>query len=60
MFKVRYKCVRTCSANRTNTSEFKAKLKRNTVSEKEVDLICKKLDVKHRHFFQLPTGEIIE
>jgi transcriptional regulator len=39
---------------------FNAKLKRNTVSEKEVDLICKKLDIKHRHFFQLPTGEIIE
>ena len=27
---------------------FNAKLKRNTVSEKEVDLICKKLDVNYR------------
>ena len=39
---------------------FNAKLKRNTVSEKEIDFICKKLDVKHRYFFQLPNGEIIE
>lgn len=39
---------------------FNTKLKRNTVSQKEIELICAVLNVTHRQFFQLSTGEIIE
>jgi transcriptional regulator len=39
---------------------FNAKLKRNTISQKEIDSICKTYNITHKHFFQLSTGEIIE
>ncbi len=39
---------------------FNSKLKRNTVSQEEIDSICKTLNIAHKHFFQLSNGEIIE
>ncbi|WP_444659276.1 helix-turn-helix domain-containing protein [Caproiciproducens sp. R2] len=39
---------------------FNTKLKRNTISQKEIDSICKIFNITHRQFFQLSTGEIIE
>ncbi len=39
---------------------FNAKLKRNTVSQNELDEICKVLDVKHKQYFELPNGEVIK
>lgn len=39
---------------------FNTKLKRNTISQTEIELICKILNITHRQFFQLSTGEIIE
>lgn len=39
---------------------FNVKLKRSSVSQKEIDTICKTLNITHKHFFQLSNGEIIE
>lgn len=39
---------------------FNAKLKRNTISQNEIDVICKTFNITYKHFFQLSTGEIIE
>lgn len=39
---------------------FNAKLKRNTISQSEIDVICKTFNITYKHFFQLSTGEIIE
>lgn len=39
---------------------FNAKLKRNTVSQNELDEICKVLDVEHKQYFELPNGEVIK
>ena len=37
-----------------------AKLKRNTVSQIELDKICELLNVQYKLYFELPTGEIIK
>lgn len=39
---------------------FNAKLKRNTVTEEEIQKICMELNVKYHHFFELNDGERIE
>jgi len=37
-----------------------AKLKRNTVTDEEIGLICNALDVQYRSFFEMENGERIE
>lgn len=39
---------------------FNAKLKRNTVSQIELDKICELLNVQYKQYFELPTGEVIK
>ena len=39
---------------------FNAKIKRNTVSDDEIEKICEALDVQHQHYFELPGGERIK
>lgn len=38
---------------------FNAKLKRNSVSESEIQQICSILNVKHEQYFIFENGEII-
>ena len=37
-----------------------AKLKRNTVTDEEIGLICNALDVQYRSFFEMENGVRIE
>jgi len=39
---------------------FSSKLKRNTITDNEIEKICEQLNVKYRKYFALPNGEVIE
>ena len=43
-----------------SSQNLNAKLKRNTVTDEEIELICAALGVKYRRFFEMENGERIE
>ena len=64
---IRVLCVRTGIslselARRINQTpqNFNAKLKRNTVTQEELNLIAKALDARYEHYFVLSNGEQIK
>lgn len=43
-----------------SSQNLNAKLKRNTVTDEEIELICAALGVQYRSFFEMENGERIE
>ncbi len=39
---------------------FSSKLKRNTITDYEIEKICKQLNVQYRKYFAMTNGEVIE
>ena len=64
---IRVLCLRTCVslselARRINQTpqNFNAKLKRNTITQDELNKIAKALDVTYEQYFVLGNGELIK
>ena len=64
---IRVLCVRTGIslselARRLNQTpqNFNAKLKRNTITQEELNQIAKALDAKYEHYFVLANGEQVK